>query len=245
MIKFENTEVFNFEGAFRGMRNPLNSWEKSDSIICNLDKDDLCHGIGCKYYGDEYGNFCMGENDLKLAQNLIKAGSDHRKFMRQIVVSVDIIAPLYWWKEFDTYKVATVANSCSTMHKIHSKPIEMSDFSFDVEPVEGLDTTRFFESTVKTCEDLRLAYLLYMERAEEVKNTEESAKLRRVARAYWETLIKLLPESYNQMRTVTLNYETLRNMYFARKGHKLREWSVGFMNWIKSLPYADELIKYQ
>lgn len=205
MIKFENTEVFNFEGAIRGMRNPLNSWDKSDSEY-TLDwntKPDT--GI----------MFVIGANDLALMKKLIKAGSDHRKFMRQILVSVDITAPLYWWKEFDTYKVGTVVNSCSTMHKITSKPISHDDFSID----EGLLV--YFVDTIVECERLREEYL----------KTKDPK--------YWRGLIQLLPESYNQKRTVTLNYEVLRNIYGSRKNHKLDEWSVGFIDWIKSLPYSE------
>lgn len=217
MIKFENTEVFNFEGAIRGMRNPLNSWDQSDSDF----------GVDPAYFG--YPGPYIGPKDLDLARRLIKAGSDHRKFLRQIFVSVDITAPLYWWKEFDTYKVATVANSCSTMHKIHAKEIEVSDFSFedfDLEDVGGVQLAvhDLFINVVADCEYLRKMYL-------ETKDKK-----------YWRALIQLLPESYNQKRTVTLNYETLRNIYGSRRNHKLDEWSVGFMDWIKSLPYAEELI---
>lgn len=201
MIEFENTKVMNFDGAIRGMRNPLNSWDKSDSRWNN----------GRRTYN-------IGSNDLDLAKRLIKAGSDHRKFLRQIFVSVDITAPLYWWKEFDTYKVATVANSCSTMHRIHSKPIELSDFSIDEELLD------YFSDTIVECERLRKAYI-------ETKDKK-----------YWRALIQLLPCGYNQKRTVTLNYETLRNIYKSRKNHKLDEWSVGFIKWIESLPYAEELI---
>lgn len=231
MIKFENTNVMNFDGAFRGMRNPLNSWDKSDSEICghNLLREECPPGgLGCKYYGDYEGVcYCIGPNDLNLAQRLIKAGSDHRKFLRQIFVSVDITAPIYWFKEFDTYKVGTVANSCSTMHKIHAKPIELSDFSIDDFYIEdeGLDLRDYFYNVVADCESLRLKYL-------ETKDKK-----------YWRGLIQLLPESYNQKRTVTLNYETLRNIYGSRRNHKLDEWSIGFMEWIDSLPYAEELIK--
>ena len=211
MIKFENTNVMNFDGAIRGMRNPLNSWDKSDS-----------------YWNNGRRTYHIGENDLDLARRLIKAGSDHRKFLRQIFVSVDITAPLYWWKEFDTYKVATVANSCSTMHKIHSKPIELSDFSIDDFYIEGdgIDLRDCFINVVADCESLRRKYL-------ETKDKK-----------YWRGLIQLLPESYNQKRTVTLNYETLRNIYRSRRNHKLDEWSIGFMGWIDSLPYAEELIKF-
>ena len=222
MIKFENTEVMNFEGALRGMRNPLNSWDKADSkfsIENRIVKGRFRQSVE------------IGKNDLALAQKLIKAGSDHRKFLRQIFVSVDITAPLYWWKEFDTYKVATVANSCSTMHKIHSKPIEISNFSFDDMCIDfetgddPLEFKFFYSRVVEDCEILRRRYV-------ETNNKK-----------YWRALIQLLPESYNQRRTVTLNYETLRNIYGARRNHKLDEWSVGFMCFIDSLPYAEELIK--
>jgi hypothetical protein len=217
MIKFERTEVMNFENAIRGMRNPLNSWDKSDSVF------------GAPRFG--FSGYHIGENDLALAQKLIKSGSDHRKFLRQIFVSVDITAPLYWWKEFDTYKVGTVANSCSTMHKIHAKPIEVSDFSFDdmnIDFITGDDPLEFevlYSNVVEDCETLRRRY---------VETNDKK---------YWRALIQLLPESYNQMRTVTLNYENLRNIYGSRRNHKLTEWSVGFMEWIDSLPYAEELIK--
>lgn len=214
MIKFENTEVMNFEGALRGMRNPLNSWAKSDSFY-NYVPCENCNGkSSC------ITDYHIGENDLGLAQRLIKSGSDHRKFLRQIFVSVDITAPLYWWKEFDTYKVGTVANSCSTMHKIPSKKITADDFSID----EGM--LGYFVDTIVYCERLRLKYL-------ETKDKK-----------YWRCLIQLLPSSYNQRRTVTLNYETLRNIYGSRRNHKLDEWSIGFMEWIDSLPYAEELIKF-
>ena len=236
MITFENTEVMNFEGALRGMRNPLNSWDKSDSGICSVKYcDEKCpyrfdHRPGCVRFNPD--DFIIGENDLALAQKLIKAGSDHRKFLRQIFVSVDITAPLYWWKEFDTYKVGTVANSCSTMHTIHSKPIELSDFSFDDMTIDfetgddPLEFEFFYSRIIEDCEILRRRYV----------ETKE--------KKYWRALIQLLPESFNQKRTVTLNYETLRNIYASRRNHKLDEWSVGFMEWIDSLPYAEELIKY-
>lgn len=231
MIKFENTEVMNFEAAFRGMRNPLNSWEMSDSQVCPNSvgfEDCKSNCKTCPRNDDNFSEavFCAGAKDLDLARRLIKAGSDHRKFLRQIFVSVDITAPLYWWKEFDTYKVATVANSCSTMHKIHAKPIELSDFSIDDFYIEdeGLDLSDYFKNVVADCESLRRKYL-------ETKDKK-----------YWRGLIQLLPESYNQKRTVTLNYETLRNIYGSRHGHKLSEWSTGFMEWIESLPYAEYLI---
>ena len=226
-IKFEKTEVMNFEAAIRGMRNPLNSWDKTDSFW-NYVPCGSCNGnSSC------VTDYHIGSNDLALAQKLIKAGSDHRKFLRQIFVSVDITAPLYWWKEYDTYKVATVANSCSTMHKIHSKPIEISDFSFDDMTIdfetgdESLEFKFLYERHIEDCEILRRKYI----------ETQD--------KKYWRALIQLLPESFNQKRTVTLNYETLRNIYGSRRNHKLTEWSIDFMEWIDSLPYAEELIKYQ
>lgn len=218
MIKFENTEVFNFEGALRGMRNPLNSWDKSDSFY-DIEEDPS------PVNPNDWTIYRIGPNDLDLAQRLIRSGSDHRKFLRQIFVSVDITAPLYWWKEFDTYKVGTVANSCSTMHKIHSKPIEISDFSVDDVYLTSENFRAMFQRTVDNCETLRSLYLV----------TKSSR--------YWRALIQLLPESYNQRRTVTLNYENLRNIYGSRRNHKLDEWSIGFIDWISTLPYAEELIK--
>lgn len=202
MIKCEKTDVMNFENAIRGARNPMNSWSKSDSYYNNLFE------------------FVLGENDSKLATKLCKAGSDHRKFMRQILVSVDITAPLYWWKEFDTYKIGTVANSQSTMHKIHSKPFETSDFS--VEDMT-MNSRLFMVMLVNELESLRLDYI-------ETKD-----------KCYWRDMIQLLPSSYNQMRTVTMNYENLINMYKARNNHKLTEWHA-LCDWIETLPYAKELI---
>lgn len=218
MIKFENTEVMNFEGAFRGMRNPLNSWINSDSFYEYVSCGS-CNGNSSCVKG-----YHIGENDLALAQRLIKAGSDHRKFLRQIFVSVDITAPLYWWKEFDTYKVATVANSCSTMHTIHKKEFTLDDFSHDKLSADGKGALRCM---VNNLNEFRNLYI-------ETKDKE-----------YWYQMIQLLPSSYNQKRTVTFNYETLRNIYGSRRNHKLDEWSVGFMGWIDSLPYAEELIKYR
>ena len=231
MIKFEKTEVFNFEGAIRGMRNPLNSWDKSDSKICghNLLREECPPGgLGCKYYGEYEGVcYCIGSNDLNLTQRLIKAGSDHRKFLRQIFVSVDITAPLYWWKEFDTYKVSTVSNSCSTMHTIHKKEFTLDDFSCEhLMNENGVTWLYGFEDLILN--GLNVAREKYLESKD---------------KRYWWQLVQLLPTSYNQKRTITLNYETLRNIYGSRRNHKLDEWSVGFMEWIDSLPYAEELIK--
>ncbi len=202
MIKLERTSVMNLENAMRGARNPMNSWSRMDSGY------------------DQEGNYVLGPNDLDLAVRLRKAGSDHRKFIRQIFVSVDITAPLYWWKEYDTYKVATVANSTSTMHRIHRKPFEQEDFSCDrMTP----DTARFMETVVEQLEKIRKRYL-------ETKSKED-----------WYDMIQLLPSSYNQMRTCSLNYETLVNIYYARRNHKLDEWHV-FCEWIRNLPYGQELI---
>ncbi len=201
MILIEKTKVMNLEGAMRGARNPLNSWGRSDSFY------------------DEKGEYVLGENDLSLAVRLCRAGSDHRKFIRQILVSVDITAPLYWWKEFDTYKVATVANSTSTMHKIHSKPFEKTDFS-----CEKL-SPRAMEAFV--------AYMEFMElKRQRFVETKDKAD--------WYDIIQMLPSSYNQKRTVTMNYENLLNMYYARRNHKLDEWHE-YCDWILTLPYTKEL----
>ena len=201
MLKCERTAVMNLENALRGMRNPMNSWAKSDS----------------RWDGDEY---VIGEADLDLAERLAKSGTDHRKYLRMIFVSVDVTGPLYWWKEYDTYKVGTVANSTSTMHKIHSKPFGREDFSCDRMSDAALQC---LDHTIEVLEERRLKYV-------ETKDT-----------AYWHDMIQLLPSSYNQMRTTTLNYETLINIYYARRNHKLPEWHV-YCDWIRSLPYAAELI---
>ena len=205
MIKIDKTSVMNLENAMRGARNPMNSWNRQDS------------------YYDEKGNYVLGPNDLDLAKRLAKAGSDHRKFIRQIFVSVDFNAPLYWWKEFDTYKVGTVANSTSTMHKIASKPFTMDACSHDKMNETAL---RSLSQVIETLEALRQAYL-------ETKDKE-----------LWYSMIQLLPSSYNQLRTVTMNYETLVNIYHARKHHKLAEWHV-VCEWIETLPYAKDLITFE
>ena len=203
MILLERTSVMNFENAIRGARNPMNSWARMDSTY------------------DENGAFLLGANDLDLAGRLARAGSDHRKFLRQIFVSVDITAPLYWWKEFDTYKVGTVANSTSTMHKIHAKAFDRADFSHDRLDEGGLAAL-----------DAMIAYL----ESERAKFVADKAN-----KQAWHNMIQLLPSSYNQMRTVTMNYENLINIYYARRAHKLAEWHT-LCDWIMSLPYAKELI---
>ena len=202
MLKTERVSVMNLENALRGMRNPMNSWDKSDS------------------YYDEDGTYVIGEADLSLAERLAHSGTDHRKYLRQIFVSVDITAPLYWWKEFDTYKVATVANSTSTMHKIHAKPFSRADFSTDHMDEETLAQ---FDHVIAYLELLRGKYM---------ENKDKR---------YWYDMIQFLPSSYDQMRTVTLNYETLTNIYYARRNHKLDEWHT-FCDMISALPYAKELI---
>lgn len=205
MLTLKNTSVMNFENAIRGARNPMNSWGRMDS------------------HTEPDGTFVFGPNDLDLAMRLAKAGSDHRKYLRMVFVSVDVTAPLYWWKEYDTYKVATVANSTSTMHKIHSKPFSMDDFSCD-HMTDG--TKKFMETVVAELENIRLRF-------KETKSKED-----------WYDMIQLLPSSYNQMRTCTFNYETLINIYRARKNHKLAEWHT-FCDWIETLPYAEQLITFE
>ena len=226
-MKFEYTEVFNFKGALRGMRNPKESWDKSDSWFPGNSGTDCPYESCTCIEGME-----IGKNDLALAQTLIRAGSEHRKFMRQIFVCVDITAPLYWWKEFDTYKVGTVANSTSTMHKLASTPItkdcfEMDDFSnLDTEQGwQSLDEIQW-TSLINWLEDLRRSY-------NETKD-----------KRYWKELIRLLPDSWLQKRTVTMNYENLLAMCSKgqRRNHKLTEWSKSFIDWARSLPYAQELI---
>ena len=202
MIKISKTSVMNMENAMRGARNPLNSWNRMDS----------------RY--DEDGNFILGENDRNLARRLVRAGSDHRKFIRQIFVSVDFDAPMYWWKEYDTYKIATVANSTSTMHKIAAKPFELDDFSHDHMNETALESLK---ATIAVLEQLRQEYL--------------QSKDKQV----WYSMIQLLPTSYHQLRTCSFNYETLVNIYHARRNHKLEEWHT-VCDWIRTLPYAADLI---
>ena len=203
MLKIERDSVMNLDGAIRGARNPMNSWAKSDS------------------YYDENGKFFLGPVDIDFGHRLAVSGSDHRKFLRQVFVTVDITAPLYWWKEFDTYKVGTVANSCSTMHKIHAKAFERDDFSHDRLDEGGLALL-----------DATVAYL-EAERQKFLADKED--------RQPWHNMIQMLPSSYNQMRTVTLNYENLINIYYARRNHKLAEWHT-LCDWITGLPCAKEWI---
>lgn len=242
MIKIENAETYGWEAAIRGMRNPMNSWDKSDSypaVDCkacgkieregSCKKEDRdCSGFEC---------YQVGSNDLKLMKKLCKAGTDHRKFMRMITVYLDITAPLYWWKEFDTYKVGTVANSCSTMHKIHAKEFTLDDFScehliknFDITDLQLLTGPDRHTNYISPDGTLKMTIRM-LNRCREMYLESKDKK-------YWWQMIQLLPSSYNQKRTVMLNYEVLANMYESRKNHKLDEWH-NFCDWIKTLPYSE------
>ena len=222
MIKFENTEVVGWEAAIRGMRNPMNSWEKGDSVKCYANAN--CSGI-C---GNNMSGMHIGSNDFNLMTCLRNAGTDHRKFMRMITVYADITAPLYWWKEFDTYKVGTVANSCSTMHKIAAKEFELSDFSHEHLEGRALNTLEDMVDELNYWRD----YYLAIKKQNVVGADKKSKEL-------WWQMIQLLPSSYNQRRTVMLSYEVLANIYKSRRNHKLDEWSIGFIDWIKDLPYSE------
>ena len=238
MIKIENVAVHGWEVAIRGMRNPLNSWDKSDSNVCVSWYDEEC-SKDCIYYcfcDENTERLIAGENDLALMKQLVKAGTDHRKFMRFITVTCDITAPLYWWKEADTYKVGTVSNSCSTMHTVHKKEFTLDDFSH--------------EQLISTCNDdscdalvldgttVRVGGVDLLGLTINVLNYYRSRYLKTKDKKYWWQIIQLLPSSYNQRRTLMLNYEVLRNMYHARKNHKLDEWQA-FCKWIEMLPYSE------
>lgn len=243
MIKFENTEVVGWEHAIRGMRNPMNSWEMSDSVKCYANAN--CHGI-CR---NNMSGICIGPNDIDLMKRLRNAGTDHRKFMRMITVYVDITAPLYWWKEFDTYKVGTVANSCSTMHKIAEKEFTIEDFSCEhlihgamIDLGHTIDALNFFRS-------------MYLRGGITRDEDGNPCGYGEKSKEIWWQMIQLLPSSYNQKRTVMMNYEVLANIYKSRNGHKLDEWrehdiseektpnfvsgAWGFCDWIKTLPYSE------
>lgn len=235
MIKIEKVKVTGWEAAIRGMRNPMNSWDNSDSRYGNMSIDRM--------YSDGFHHVCdtdiveLGHNDLKLAKKLVLAGSDHSKFMRFIDVSLDITAPMYWWKEFDTYKVGTVRNSCSTMHKIHDKEFTLEDFSNehlirDDDPLmDSFESVFYSDSPINnlecTIDKLNECRCLFMD-----ESVEDDKK------KYWWQMIQLLPSSYNQRATIKLNYTVLRSIYFARKNHKLDEWRE-FCEWIESLPYSE------
>lgn len=243
MLKIEKTEVTGWEHAIRGMRNPMNSWDKSDSCVCQY---AICNGMEtCPHVDNgtdmlrcdnaEY-YWCMGCKDFDLMKRLVKAGSDHAKFMRMITVYVDITAPLYWWKEFDTYKVGTVANSCSTMHKIHAKEFTLDDFSHEHLTDEFLYSDK---RDAVTDEYVCIGWtLLLLEQTVNVLNVCRKRFIETKDKKYWWQMIQLLPSSYNQKRTVQLNYAVLRNMYHARKNHKLDEWRE-FCYWIEQLPYSE------
>lgn len=234
MIKIENTEVYGWEAAVRGMRNPMNSWDKSDTELT----------ISTQYFGNvstRQTEICIGKKDFALMKTLVEAGTDHRKFLRMVNVTVDITAPLYWWKEFDTYKVGTVRNSCSTMHKITEKEFSTSDFSrehlltLDFQQYNVLDTEEMERIELQTAS---LEILRIIIRA---LNNYRKLYLETKDKKYWWQIIQLLPSSYNQRATVQLNYEVLLNMYHSRKNHKLDEWRT-FCEWIEKLPYMEEFI---
>ena len=219
MIKIENTEVYGFEAAIRGMRNPMNSWEKSDSY----------------HKGDE---FVLGKNDLALMKSLVKAGSDHSKFMRMITVTCDITAPLYFYKEWDTYKVGTVRNSCSTMHKIHAKEFTLYDFSHEHLFTSDYQLYQINDLEEETLVELQTSALEILNVTIQALNRYRELYLETNDKRYWWQMIQLLPSSYNQRATVQLNYAVLRNMYKSRKNHKLDEWHT-FCEWVESLPYSE------
>ena len=232
MLKIENTEVVGWEAAIRGMRNPMNSWDKSDSRFSLLeDCGDCTH---CNLRFDECNEQQIGPNDLDLMTRLRNAGTDHRKFMRMITIYLDITAPLYWWKEFDTYKVGTVANSCSTMHKIHSKEFTLEDFScehlYAEDEIDGMYYSTTAEEEFTSTDVLKVVI-------ESLNNYRKMYLATKDKKEWWQ-MIQLLPSSYNQRRTVMLNYEVLANIYKSRRNHKLDEWHT-FCDWIESLPYSE------
>ena len=235
MIKLENYEVVGWEAAIRGMRNPMNSWEKSDSHSCGTCGDcNICIDYDNCPYGYDYLKTVVGPNDLDLMTRLRNSGTDHRKFMRMITVYVDITAPFYWWKEFDTYKVGTVANSCSTMHKIAEKEFTMDDFScehlYAGDDIDGMYYSTTAEEEFTSNDVLKVVI--------EALNNYRKQYLKTKDKKDWWQMIQLLPSSYNQKRTVMLNYEVLANIYKSRKNHKLDEW-VEFCKWIETLPYSE------
>lgn len=246
MIKFENTEVVGWEHAIRGMRNPMNSWDKSDSdyrpILCKrcdyctsyqLEQWEDCEKCEVEMETSSHNGFMIGPNDLDLMTRLRNAGTDHRKFMRMITVYVDITAPLYWWKEFDTYRVGVEKNSCSTMHKIHAKEFTIEDFSHEHLTCETDGRWVNTDGTVSLCSSWDFCQITC-----NVLNHYRELYLKTKDKKYWWQMIQLLPASYNQKRTVMLNYEVLANIYKSRKNHKLDEWRT-FCEWIESLPYSE------
>lgn len=244
MLKIENAEVFGWEHAIRGMRNPMNSWEKSDSEFITADGDhhDITGNSGPWYGEDGWSENLIGPNDQKLMTQLAKAGTDHRKFMRMITVYLDITAPLYWWKEFDTYKVGTVANSCSTMHKITAKEFNVNDFSHEhIEELDGDEYSMSYDWLLRTVDILNYYRKKYNTASEKLKRDITNAERKHVLaqqKLFWWQMIQLLPSSYNQKRTVMLNYEVLANIYKSRRNHKLDEWHT-LCDWIEMLPYSE------
>lgn len=232
MLKISNFEVLGWEHAIRGMRNPMNSWEKSDSEVSVCECEHWPHDIKKSFA-------CLGSNDHDLMMQLRKAGTDHRKFMRMIVVYVDITAPLYWWKEFDTYKIGTVANSCSTMHKIASKEFTLEDFS-----CEHLSIRQSVDILKETIDALNVFRNVYLNGGLLKYETGEFATFQPKDKEVWWQMIQLLPSSYNQRRTVMLNYEVLANIYKSRRNHKLDEWHT-FCDWIEELPYSELITGYE
>lgn len=232
MIKIENTDVYGWEAAIRGMRSPMNSWDKSDSHQgCHLNNCDDCDEINWRDCHCYDSIFKIGANDLRLMKSLAKAGSDHGKFLRMINVTVDLTAPLYWWKEFDTYKVGTVANSCSTMHKIQAKEFTLDDFSCEY----------LLKTDIRSTGEVRvLTPMSVLELTIDTLNFYRKEFLATKDKGDWWQMIQLLPSSYNQRRTVQMNYQVLKNMYHARKNHKLDEWRE-FCKWCESLPYFKEI----
>lgn len=244
MLKIENAEVIGWEHAIRGMRNPMNSWEKSDSEFITADGDhhDITGNSGPWYGEDGWSENLIGPNDQKLMTQLAKAGTDHRKFMRMITVYLDITAPLYWWKEFDTYKVGTVANSCSTMHKITAKEFDVNDFSHEhIEELDGDEYSMSYDWLLRTVDILNYYRKKYNTASEKLKRDITNAERKHVLaqqKLFWWQMIQLLPSSYNQKRTVMLNYEVLANIYKSRRNHKLDEWHT-LCDWIETLPYSE------
>lgn len=240
MLKIENTEVVGFEAAIRGMRNPMNSWDKSDTNWQTHFGDDRVLVTDSKFMSDS--ELIIGSNDLNLMTRLRNAGTDHRKFMRMITVYLDITAPLYWWKEFDTYKVGTVANSCSTMHKIADKEFDVNDFSHEhIEELDGDEYNMSYDWLLRTADILNYYRKKYNTASEKLSTDITDAERKHTLaqqKLFWWQMIQLLPSSYNQRRTVMLNYEVLANMYKSRCNHKLDEWHT-FCDWIERLPYSE------
>ena len=239
MLKIENTEVVGFEAASRGMRNPMNSWDRGDTEFHGgVVRFDTCN----ERWEDNGYTMSLGSNDLDLMTRLRNAGTDHRKFMRMIVVYLDITAPLYWWKEFDTYKVGTVANSCSTMHKIADKEFDVNDFSHEhIEELDGDEYDMSYDWLLRTVDILNYYRKKYNTASEKLKRDITNAERKHVLaqqKLFWWQMIQLLPSSYNQKRTVMLNYEVLANIYKSRRNHKLDEWHT-LCDWIETLPYSE------